>query len=93
MTERILTVGEAVNLATIIGWAQGNLRLSWLDDRGDVAEGTARSIGDEQGNFLNGTDDVRDGFLRITTASGFEWFVPMADVLDRVQQGTMVQSS
>lgn len=89
MEARTLTLTEAVELATVIGWAQRNARLRWLDDRGDIHEGTARSIGDDRGMFTQGAD-VRDCHLRITTAMGFEWFVPMSDVISRVHGSTMV---
>jgi hypothetical protein len=90
--DRTLTLSATVRLAVIIGWAQRNTRLRWLDERGDIATGTARSIGDERGNFLTATDDVRDGFLRITTSAGWEWFVPIAEVLARVEQETIAEA-
>ena len=90
-TDRILTINEVTSLAEIVGWCQRNDRLMWLDDRGDVAYGTARSIGDERGNFLARGDDVRDAYVRITTAMGWEWFVLVAEVIERQQAGTMVR--
>jgi hypothetical protein len=45
MTDRILTIADAVALADVVRWVQCNARLRWLDDRGEIAEGTARSIG------------------------------------------------
>jgi hypothetical protein len=91
-SDRTLTIADAVALADIISWCQRNARLAWLDERDELAYGTARSIGDSLGNFLTNGDDVRDAFVRITTAMGFEWFVPMSDVLARHQAGTMVES-
>jgi hypothetical protein len=90
-TPRPLTIPDAVTIADIIRWCQTCARLTWLDDRGDLAHGTARSIGDERGGFAGPTDDVRDCHVRITTAAGWEWFVPMADVIARHRAGTMVQ--
>jgi hypothetical protein len=88
---RILTIQDTTALAEIIGWCQRTDRLMWLDDRGDVAYGTARSIGDANGNFLAAGEDVRDAYVRITTAMGFEWFVLVAEVMVRQQEGTMVR--
>jgi hypothetical protein len=91
---RVLTVADLVSMAEIAGWCQRCLPLVWLADDGssELVYGTARSIGDERGNFLHPLDDVRDAFVRITMRSGWEWFVPMADVMARQQAGTMVVS-
>lgn len=93
MTDRILTIADAVALADVVRWVQCNARLRWLDDRGEIAEGTARSIGDDRGNFLASTDDVRDAYVRITTAMGWEWFPRMAEVIERHRAGTMVRDA
>jgi len=82
-----------VTLADVIGWCQTNARLAWIDERGDIRRGTARSIGDDQGLFLASGVDVRDSHVRITTADGWEWFVPMADIIAHHQAGTMVRES
>lgn len=87
-----LDIGTAVRLATIIGWTQRGTRVVWLipDGNGRTDSGTVRSVGDLSGNFLNRTDDVRDGFVRITTTSGWERFVPVTQMVDMVANGTMV---
>jgi hypothetical protein len=89
--DRILNIAEATQLATIIGWAQRCAKLVWLDERSDVCYGTARSIGDENGNFLRCDRDVRDAYLRITTVGGFDLFLPMSEVLRRHDLGTMME--
>lgn len=90
MSNRPLTIADAVALAGVIDWAIHNRTILWLNDRNEVERGTARSIGDVNGNFLAQGEDVRDAFLRVTTASGWEWFVPMSDVLARNGRGEMV---
>lgn len=87
---RTLTIPDVIALAEIARWCQTTARLTWLDDRGDLAYGTARSIGDQNGGLLARCEDVRDAFLRITTAAGFEWFLPVAVAIVRQQAGTMV---
>ena len=86
-----LTLRDALDLSTIIRWAQSNAIVRWLDDRNEVQSGTVRSIGDERGNFLRADDEVRDSFVRITTSSGWEWFVPMKDILRLVRNDMMVR--
>jgi hypothetical protein len=88
-SDRVLTIGDAV---TLTEWAQKNSRLMWLDHRGEPAKGTARSIGDVVGNFTP-EKDVRDAFLRITTAMGFEWFLPMEQAMAMQREGTLVADS
>lgn len=90
-TTRTLNIREAVNLGIALSWTQRNARLQWVDDRGNLGEGIARCVGDMNGNFAGPDDDVRDCYMRITTTGGFEWFVPMSDVLDRIVAGTMVE--
>lgn len=85
-----LTIDTAVALAEVIRWCQTTARLTYLDSRGDVAHGTARCIGDANGNFLGRGEDVRFAYVRITTEMGWEWFVSITEVIDRYKAGTMV---
>ena len=88
MPDRILTMTDAVHLETVLGAAQRNAYVGRLiDDR--VIRGQARSIGDEQGNFLGDRYDVRDGYLRVT-GGGFDHFWPVADLMDEVGEGAFV---
>jgi len=93
MCDQVLTLADTVTMCDVIRWCQTNARLLWMDDRGDIRQGTARSIGDDRGAFLASGADVRGSFVRITTAEGWEWFAPMADVIARHQAGTMVRES
>jgi hypothetical protein len=69
------------------------LTISWVDpNTGSVETGTARSIGDERGNFTPPDADIRDEHLRITTSRGWEWFVPMRDAMDMVMDGRMADA-
>lgn len=88
----ILTLQQAVILADIVRAAQRNAKVEWLiDDTGGRTDtGTVRCVGDANGNFLNADDDIRDAFLRITTTSGWERFIPMKEVVDLVRRGYMV---
>lgn len=86
---RVLTINDACTIADIVRCVQGCQPITRLLDGGDVVTGTARSIGDEHGNFLARGDDVRDGFLRVTTSMGFEEFWEMAMVMDEVECGTI----
>lgn len=86
-----LSIGTAGELGTILGWAQRNARLRWLSESGDILEGTARSVGDIDGNFARLDDDVRDCFFRVTTTNGFERFMPMSLVLELVETGSIAE--
>lgn len=85
-----LTKSDAVNLAAILAAAQGNRRVARLVD-GRVVEGEARSIGDENGNFLSEEDDVRDGYLRVTGGViGMDYFWPIKELMDETYMGTFI---
>ena len=94
MTDRLLTLHDAVNLSTIVDAAITGARVRWLDEAsGDVRSGTARSIGRglvDGASFLTDRDDVRDGFLRVTTDTGWEAFLPVADLVPMVRETTFV---
>jgi hypothetical protein len=91
--DRPLTIRDTVALAEIIRWAQTTAAIRWVDpNTGSVETGTARSIGDERGNFTPPDADIRDEHLRITTSRGWEWFVPMRDAMDMVMDGRMADA-
>jgi hypothetical protein len=82
-----LTMRDLVALEEVARAAQTNAKVRWLLQSGDIAEGTARSIGDERGNFLSWGEDVRDGYLRITNKGGWDHFVPVTKLIELVQEG------
>ncbi len=88
MTERILTISEAVDLGAIVS-ATNWSRVARLID-GHVHVGTARSIGDENGNFAGRNDDVRDCYLRVTLDTGFEAFWLVSELMGEVRSGYFV---
>jgi hypothetical protein len=82
----ILNMRDLTSLQMVAEAAERSSRVSWLDGD-DVREGTARSIGDQRGNFLRTDEDVRDGFLRITSVTGFDYFLPVTQVMIMVREG------
>ncbi len=84
-SKRVLTMREVEQLADVVTAVRRSRRVAWtLNGSGDVITGTARSVGDERGNFAGPDDDVRDCWMRITTDIGMEVFMPVSEVLDRV---------
>lgn len=59
-----------------------------MPDGSTVIEGVARSIGDEQGNFLRRDEDVRNGFLRVSGV--FEYFWPVRELMPQVHGAEFV---
>jgi hypothetical protein len=90
MSERILTVSDAADLGAIISAAQRNAPVGRLTSSGDVITGTARSIGDQRGNFATGGDDVRDCYMRVTTTAGWEAFWRVSELLAEYRETTFV---
>jgi hypothetical protein len=85
-----LNKADASAVAAIIDAAVRSTKVARVLERGEVAVGTARSIGDENGIFLDGKTDVRDGYLRVTLLSGFEAFWPVRELLPLVHSGEFV---
>jgi hypothetical protein len=83
----ILTIADAVAIAEILRMAQGCHKVTRLMPDGTLVNGTARSVGHENGAFLSRETDVRDGYLRVTLESGFEAFWPVRDLIEPVQEG------
>lgn len=86
----VLTINEVVTIAAILRAAQENQPVAFVADNGQVLDSTARAIcACEGGGFLGGKEEVRDGYLWVTTASGFERWIPMREVIERVADGTI----
>lgn len=86
-----VTMRDIGALQTIVEAAQGNRRVKrLLEDIDLIVEGTARSIGDERGYFLGRDEDVRSGFLRVTTTTGMETFWPVTDLMIDANRGYFV---
>jgi hypothetical protein len=90
MSDRVLSIGEAVDLAAIVRCCRGASVARFNETTGDVTYGTARCIGDERGNFLADGEDVRDAYLRVTTVNGWEVFWKVSDLLPEVRSGYFV---
>jgi hypothetical protein len=88
MCDRILTLTDAGCLADVIRATEGNRRVARLVE-GNVITGTARSIGDDRGNF-DFKSDARDQFLRVTTDGGWEMFWRISDLMPEVRSGEFV---
>jgi hypothetical protein len=87
---RTLNIVDAVAIATIIGAAQRNARVAWLLKSGDVGVGTARQITTADGNWLRHDEDVRNGYLWVTTDGGMETWLPLAELMPKVATGEFV---
>jgi len=86
---RVLSLNDLVLLGEIARAAAGCRRVRRLIDGDRLVEGTARSIGDERGNFLASGEDVRDGYLRVTLTSGLEAFWPVMDLVAAMNAGEL----
>jgi hypothetical protein len=87
---RILTLSEAVSLASVIDSAIHGRKVARVRESAPdgVIYGTARSVGDENGNSARNKVDVRDCFLRVTTVGGWDEFWPMAELVSELPGGT-----
>lgn len=87
MTHPPLLVPDLIALHTIVDATIHNSKVRFaIVPGGVVYEGTARSIGEQNGNF-DYNKDVRDLYLRVTMDSGFERFIPVQQVVQWVHNG------
>lgn len=78
------TLSDFNKIAQIVEAAQGNQRVAFLLEDGRIVQGTARSLGDENGYFQMGTEDIRTLHLRITTETGLERFELVSDLTEQL---------
>jgi len=91
MTDRVLTVADALAIATILDAAHNGRRVSWVVPRPGgqfhMITGVARHlVRDDSFNFLRGDEDVRDGYLRVSDL--FERLLYVPDVIEWIKAGT-----
>ena len=82
-----MTIEETIQAAEILRAAQTTAKVAYLLESGDVAYGTARSVGNDRGAFARNGEDVRDLFLRVTTQSRLEAFLPVRELMPKVSSG------
>ena len=86
----IVSIPQVYQLHVIIDAAARGARVRWLASDGyTILEGTARHIVQSPDNFgfLGGDQDVRDGYLRITSVTGMEHAVPVRRLMALVDGG------
>ena len=81
-----ITIAEALALTQIIEAAQGGRKVVWLNEEGNRMEGVARHICSdaETFGFLGSNQNVFEGFLRVTTSTGFELAQPISQIVPMV---------
>jgi len=87
---QVLSITDAVGLGVVVNAAIRTARIVRCLDGGVLVRGTARSIGDDCGNFAGRDHDVRDCSLRVTTDAGTEVFWPIAEPIAEVRSGLFV---
>jgi hypothetical protein len=79
-----LSAQHVLGLAQIVLAARKGQRVARLDEDSNVRVGTARSLGDERGNYMGREDDIRDVYLRVTLLSGFDAYWPVLELLAEI---------
>ena len=87
----VLTTSDVVALAEIVNAAHNGAKVGRILNMGyrETVIGTARHlvVSPEYPVFPGVDDDMRDGFLRVTLASGFEAFWPVSDLVTDLRNG------
>lgn len=81
-----MTIEEIIQANTIITAAQTCAKVAWVT-HGEIRYGTARSIGDEQGQFAHGDAEFIGQYLRVTGREGFEYFLSVRHLMPKVASG------
>ncbi len=82
-----MNISDTLAAAEVLQTAQNTARVARLRPDGTVTYGTARSVGDKTGYFGRSDQDVREMYLRVTSATGFEHFWPMRELIEEVSTG------
>jgi hypothetical protein len=92
-SDTFITMRDLISLGMIASMAQRNAKIvRVLADRSEPIYGTARSIGDERGNFTPSDGNVLNEYLRVTTRDGWEEFWPVTDLMDAIEDGTFAET-
>jgi hypothetical protein len=93
MKTRTLTIGDAITIGTMVNmWHAGNRVRFSTDDGATITTGTVRHIvrSETDYTFLGSGDDIRDGWLRITTVGGWDIALAVPTVIDLIRDGLFV---
>lgn len=85
-----LTVPVALRLGDLLNWVAQGARVHYTTDEGaTILTGTLRHVvrSAENYTFLAAGEDVRDGYVRITLASGLDTAMPVMQIIDLMEQG------
>ena len=90
-SDKTLTANDYLAIAEVIKAARIGSKVRWVQDNqfDSIASGTARSIGDEHANFWTTDQDISEVFLRVTSTMGFEYFIPVLDVVEKYLTGSL----
>ena len=91
MTERILCMSDLVLLEGVMATLNDHAKVARVVND-NVVYGIARHVvrDVETAGFPTSLDDVRDCFLRVTSRQGFEYFWPVADLMEDFARGEFV---
>jgi len=89
---RTLTVADLTALTEVARAAMQSAKVTYLDEGGDIVNGTARSfvVDPARPVFLGRDDDVRDAYLWVTTVQGFEAFPAVRHLAKMVHEGGFI---
>lgn len=87
-SDAMVTMADLHALSEITDACIHGRKVARLIDGDNVIEGVARSIGDENGNFLRRDEDVRNGYLRVSGT--FEYFWPIRELMPQIHDSTFV---
>lgn len=97
-----LTVPVALRLGDLLTWVAQGARVHYttddvaveypghrLEQGATILTGTLRHVvrSAENYTFLAAGEDVRDGYVRITLASGLDTALPVMQIIDLMEQG------
>ena len=89
---KILTMIDLVLLEGVMATLNNHAKVARVVEGGAVVYGIARHVvrDVETAGFPTSLDDVRDCFLRVTSRQGFEYFWPVADLMEDFARGEFV---
>ncbi len=85
-----LSLSDAIALGAVCDAAIRCAPVARATDGGDVVYGLARSVGGAGEAFLPAGEDVRAGYLRVTTRTGYETFWLVSELVSEYHAGLFV---
>lgn len=87
---RYLSPRHVLSLAAVVGAVEKQARVRWATTGGEVMMGTVRGFTTLDGGLTHSqSPDIRDSWIRITTAQGYDLWFQVEEIAGMYEEGAI----